>query len=94
MIVKKESELRSEIHALVIAYCRVFDKDSVFTNQVIDDLSRFCRADISTFHPDARIHAVLEGRREVFLRIKEYLERGPDEILERRRVRKLENKDG
>lgn len=40
---------------------------------VLEDLSRFCRADVSTFHPDARVHAVLEGRREVWIRIHQHL---------------------
>lgn len=41
--------------------------------RVLADLARFCRAGESTFHPDARVHAVLEGRREVWLRIQKYL---------------------
>lgn len=42
-------------------------------DRVLADLARFCRAGESTFHPDARVHAVLEGRREVWLRIQKYL---------------------
>ncbi|MBM4071984.1 MAG: hypothetical protein FJ271_24120 [Planctomycetes bacterium] len=41
--------------------------------RVLADLAKFCRAGESTFHPDARVHAVLEGRREVWLRIQKYL---------------------
>lgn len=41
--------------------------------RVLADLARFCRAGESTFHPDPRVHAVLEGRREVWLRIQKYL---------------------
>ena len=40
---------------------------------VIADLMKFCRATESTFDADPRIHAVLEGRREVFLRIQNHL---------------------
>ena len=40
---------------------------------VKDDLSRFCRADRTCFDADPRKHAVLEGRREVWLRIQEHL---------------------
>jgi len=47
---------------------------------VLGDLSRFCRAHESTFHPDARAHAVAEGRREVFLRISEHLHLSEDEL--------------
>ena len=42
-------------------------------DSVIEDLAKFCRADESTFNPDPRIHALMEGRREVFLRIKQHL---------------------
>jgi hypothetical protein len=39
---------------------------------VIADLAKFCRATKPTFHEDPRVHALLEGRREVFLRIMEH----------------------
>lgn len=55
-------------------YCAVFDRESVSANRVLIDLSRFCRANESCFHEDPRAHAVLEGRREVFLRIAQHLE--------------------
>lgn len=41
--------------------------------QVLADLSKFCRGGEPTFHPDARVHALLEGRREVYLRIMNHL---------------------
>jgi hypothetical protein len=54
-------------------YQRVFlDNDgtpSVSARKVLADLRRFCRVDRSTFDADPRIHALLEGRREVALRI-------------------------
>lgn len=40
---------------------------------VMADLARFCRANTTCFHEDPRIHAVLEGRREVWLRITQHL---------------------
>jgi hypothetical protein len=56
------------------AYRRVFDSENVYTEEVLKDLAAFCRGNLSTFNPDPRIHAVLEGRREVWLRIKNHLE--------------------
>jgi len=54
-------------------YQRVFhDRDGKLTTsgeRVLADLARFCRANESTFHADPRTHALLEGRREVWLRI-------------------------
>ena len=41
--------------------------------EVLMDLARFCRANETCFNADARKHAVLEGRREVWLRIQMHL---------------------
>lgn len=40
---------------------------------VLIDLARFCRANETCFHPDARVHAATEGRREVWLRIQQHI---------------------
>ena len=40
---------------------------------MLADLADFCRANESTFNADPRVHALLEGRREVFLRIINFL---------------------
>ncbi len=40
---------------------------------VLADLARFCRAGETCFDPDPRVHAALEGRREVWLRIMQHL---------------------
>lgn len=50
------------------------------TKLVMEDLKRFCRAEESCFHADPRLHAVLEGRREVFLRIQKHLELDPESL--------------
>jgi hypothetical protein len=54
-------------------YQRVFfDNDgtpSLSARKVLADLRKFCRVDRSTFEADPRAHALLEGRREVALRI-------------------------
>lgn len=50
---------------------------------VMDDLARFCRATQTTFHQDARLHALLEGRREVFMRIADYRDLTIEEIFRR-----------
>lgn len=47
---------------------------------VLKDLAKFCRANKTTFHEDPRAHAVLEGRREVWLRISQHLNMSPDEL--------------
>ena len=54
-------------------YIEVFNKNNVYLQEVLEDLKRFCRAESSCFHEDPRMHAVLEGRREVWLRIQDHL---------------------
>lgn len=71
------------------AYQRVFDKENKFTNTVLKDLALFCRAHESTFHKDDRMHAALEGRREVWIRIQEYLQLTPDQIYALHKSREL-----
>jgi len=48
--------------------------------EVLEDLAKFCRASDTCFDPDPRIHAALEGRREVWLRIQEYLDLTPEQL--------------
>ena len=66
-----EKELNDYYHERVIAFGRILQ--GPYADVVLNDLAEFCRAGKSTFHPDARVHALLEGRREVFLRIKDFL---------------------
>lgn len=63
------------------AYRYVFANENQFSKDVLADLARFCRADRSCFNPDSRVHAVLEGRREVWLRITQHLNLSEEELL-------------
>ena len=51
--------------------------------EVIADLMKFCRANESCYHDDARLHALAEGRREVWLRITEHYTLEIDDLLRR-----------
>ncbi len=64
-----------------MAYVAVFDPESPTAQEVLKDLARFCRAHKSTFHADPRVHAVAEGRREVWLRIQENLHLTEQQLL-------------
>lgn len=67
-----------------IAYRQIFDGDgSIAAKAVLQDLAKFCRERNSCFHPDPRIHAVLEGRREVMLRVRDYLGLSLDELFDK-----------
>lgn len=63
-----------------LAYKQSFGTEGVAPKIVLKDLAKFCRANETTYNPDPRIHAVLEGRREVWLRIQNYLKLTPDEL--------------
>lgn len=48
---------------------------------VLQDLAKFCRANESCYNDDPRLHAVLEGRREVWLRISNHLNLTPEQLF-------------
>ena len=69
------------LHSRQQAYIQTFDvAKNKFAKDVLEDLARFCRSQESTFHPDQRVHAVLEGRREVWLRIQAHLTLDPESL--------------
>ncbi len=49
---------------------------------LLADLAQFCRAGQTTFHLDPRVHAALEGRREVFLRLVQLMELSEEELFD------------
>jgi len=71
-------EIRKLLNRRRWAYQATFRAPSA--ELVLRDLARFCRANHTTFHSDPRLHAVLEGRREVWLRIANHLNMTPDEL--------------
>lgn len=72
--------LRRFIYGRRYAYAQTFG--GVHAEAVLADLAQFCRANESTFHPDQRVAAVLEGRREVWLRIQQHLQLSPEEVFD------------
>lgn len=56
-----------------LSYQRTFDLTDRDVEAVLADLAKFCRANESTYNLDPRMHALLEGRREVWLRITQHL---------------------
>ena len=75
-----------EISNRTLDFLRVRKRDYVHAlmtpsgQRVLQDLAKFCRAETTTFDPDPRIHAVLEGRREVWLRIQQHLRLTPEQL--------------
>jgi len=75
-----KDEAKGVLAARALSYQRVFLGKGVDTDRVLVDLARFCRASQSTFHPDARLAAQLDGRREVYLRICQHLKLTEDQL--------------
>lgn len=63
------------------AYRRQFDGE--LGKIILADLAVFCRANESTFHEDPRVAAMLDGRREVYLRIQDHLRLSDNEMFAR-----------
>lgn len=63
-----------------LAYQRLFLEHGTDTDTVLQDLAKFCRAHTSTFHADPRVAAMLDGRREVWLRICHHLHLTDEQI--------------
>lgn len=77
--------MRAYFHACSVAYGRIFDPKSPFTETIFEDLKKFCRVNETTYKGDSRIYdmAVAEGRRQVFLRIQAFCELNADQLLEK-----------
>lgn len=75
--------LRQKVQQLLsrrkLAYVRTFLNPP--GQEVLEDLAKFCRAGESCFHADPRIHAALEGRREVWLRIQRHLQLTDEQLF-------------
>lgn len=81
---KPKEEARDRLSVRQGAYCRVFETGNPTPDDihiVLQDLAQFCRANESTFHSDPRLAAMLDGRREVFLRIRDHLMLDTDALL-------------
>lgn len=67
-----------------MAYIDLFgDRKNKSVQIVLDDLKAFCRAMETTFHQDPRVHALAEGRREVFMRIADHINMDIEDLYER-----------
>lgn len=63
------------------AYQQTFGKNNFAAQDVLMDLSQFCRANQTTFHPDPRVSAILQGRHEVWLRISNHLHLSSEQLF-------------
>lgn len=75
---------QDKLFTLQRKYQAVLTSESPVVKELLTDLAEFCRASESTFDADPRIHAFLEGRREVFLYITEFLNLSSQQLWEKR----------
>lgn len=94
MIKDTVEKIKNLIRTRSFAYHQVFSPEHKYVATVLKDLSKFCRAHETTFHQDPRVHAVMEGRREVWLRIQEYLKLHVDEIYELHKIKDVPRERG
>jgi hypothetical protein len=73
--------LKKTISKRKAAYRAVFSGPQA--DIVLADLARTCRYFDSTFDPNPSVMAFLEGRRDVFMRIRQHLELTEEELIAR-----------
>lgn len=80
IIAAKRQEERDILKNRKIMYSQVFKKDEPATRKILSDLAKFCRANKTTYDDNERKQHMLEGRREVFLRIINHLNLTHEEL--------------
>jgi len=85
MQVKQKSELYEFFHGLAIAYGRTLDEKGPFVQAILEDLEAFCCADTTTHTPTRsdRDMFILEGRRQVWLRLKHFRTLNAQQLLDK-----------
>jgi len=81
-----------EIEARKLAYIHVFARGTPSDEDrriVMEDLARFCRGGTTPWHENDRIHCLLTGRHEVFVRVSEHINLNTAQL-----VRKYTTKPG
>lgn len=90
MILDTFNKVRDLFRSRSFAYVAVFGNDKdVYVKLVLKDLAKFCRAHETTYDPDERKHLMLEGRKEVWLRIQNYLRLNSEELFELHKIKDL-----
>lgn len=81
----EEGKAQQELRDRRDAYLRFFGGTGTANDKrlVMGDLRRFCRGGETPWDNDPRVHALLTGRFEVFMRIQDHLELTFDDLWER-----------
>ena len=81
---KSDEDIIHALRSRMESYRRVFGSGATpaDTRVVMDDLKKFCRGDLSAFDPNDRVHCMLTGRQEVYLRIKDHIMLSLDDLAE------------
>ena len=78
-------EVRRALNTRREAYVRLFSNTATSADKdiVLADLKAFCRGNASAFDADERVHCLLTGRQEVYLRIQDNLTLTLDQLVEK-----------
>lgn len=74
-------KIKSALTTRQSAYRQIFTGEGA-PKIVMADLARFCFANKTTFHPNARMEGQLEGRREVWLRINAIMNLSEEDLFD------------
>lgn len=85
--VKRQTDMdiaRKELETRQFAYKRVFEAGTPTAEDraiVKADMTRFCRGGESAYHDNERVHCLLTGRQEVYLRIEDFTKASLDTLV-------------
>jgi hypothetical protein len=71
-------KLKDFLQTRAQAYRHTFE--GVHGSRVLVDLAKFCKAEETTVHKDERMTLILQGRREVWLRIRKHVNMSDEEL--------------
>lgn len=75
---------KDELEREIVEHQKAYHLSFSGADIVLADLGRFCHAADTCFDADPRIHAVYEGRREVWLRIQDMMNLTVEQIFDKR----------
>lgn len=77
---RRIAKARDFLRSRAQSYRLTFDKGNAANVAVLVDLAKFCRAHVSTANQDPIVMALLEGRRDVWLRVQQHLKLDDDTL--------------
>lgn len=82
-ITETEAQTLQYLRVRQEAYRRMFSGEAQDGDAeiVMRDIKAFCRGDTSTYHDSERVHVLLTGRQEVYMRIMDHMRLTYDDLV-------------